>query len=286
MDQALDSMADMVPGGMVPVSVIIPCYRCHSTIERAVTSVLNQVALPAEIVLVEDCSNDEGKTRSALDAILRRYQGHVRIISISLPENRGAGEARNAGWALATQQLVAFLDADDSWHPSKLAIQAGWMLANPEYRLSCHESQICDNERLLVLPHGAMRQQELSLLGLLIKNDIATRTVMLRRSIAERFPDAVRYAEDYQLWLRVILNGGLAMRLCLPLACSYKDDFGAGGLSQNLSAMHFGVLQCFKSLRKDRLISKPTFFLVTLLETLKYWRRKLITTLNRFRHGQ
>lgn len=267
------------------MSVVIPCYRCHRTIWAAVSSVVNQTVWPAEIILVEDCSEDGGQTRSALEAIWREYRGPIRVIVLPLPENRGAGEARNAGWAIASQELVAFLDADDTWHPNKLEIQADWMLANPNYVLTCHDSAICEGQRPIELPSGTILQRELSWRPLLYRNDIATRTVMLRRTIAPRFPRTVRYAEDYQLWLRILLGGGLAMRLCLPLACSFKQDFGVAGLSQNLKAMHRGVIECLRCLRDDRMLSKRAFVLASLFEMIKYWRRIAITALSRWKRG-
>ena len=42
----------------VPVSVVIPCYRCSETIERAVDSVAQQSVVPVEIILVDDASRD------------------------------------------------------------------------------------------------------------------------------------------------------------------------------------------------------------------------------------
>ena len=44
---------------VVPVSVIIPCYRCKDTIERTIKSVAGQTVLPSEVILVEDYSNDD-----------------------------------------------------------------------------------------------------------------------------------------------------------------------------------------------------------------------------------
>jgi glycosyltransferase involved in cell wall biosynthesis len=44
------------------ISVIIPCYRCSETIERAVDSIAQQTLLPSEVFLIEDASNDNGKT--------------------------------------------------------------------------------------------------------------------------------------------------------------------------------------------------------------------------------
>lgn len=50
----------------VPVSVVIPCYCCEGTIERAVGSVMKQTALPVEIFLVDDASPDHGRTLNKL----------------------------------------------------------------------------------------------------------------------------------------------------------------------------------------------------------------------------
>ena len=284
MDQTLDEQG-AIPGGMVPVSVVIPCYRCHSTINTAVRSVLDQTARPAEIILVEDCSEDGGLTLGAIEAIARSDYSPVHIVVLRLPENRGPGEARNVGWEAASQKLVAFLDADDTWHPRKLAIQAGWMLANPDYALTCHDSVIREGRDSVPLPASLMTRRKISGARLLYRNEIATRTVMLRCAVAQRFPRNVRHAEDFQLWLRIVLRGGAAMRICLPLAYSYKEDFGAGGLSGNLRAMHQGVLHCLKAVREDRLISNWTFLLATAFETLKYWRRFVVTEVATRRRG-
>lgn len=285
MDQTLTTQAIGGAGGLAPVSVVIPCYRCHRTIGTAVQSVVNQTLPPAEIILVDDCSGDDGLTLASLDEISRKYRGSIRIVILPLPENRGAGEARNAGWEVASQELVAFLDADDTWHPRKLVIQAGWMLSHPSYVFTCHDSVVCEGTEQYQLPADSVEQREIAWQRLLYKNDIATRTAMLRRSIDQRFPRAVRFAEDYQLWLRILLGGGKAVRFCLPLAFSFKRDFGVAGLSQNLKAMHLGVLDCLGRLRDDRLISRHAFLMASLFEVMKYWRRIAITTVSRWRCG-
>jgi len=268
-------------GGTVSVSVVIPCYRCSDTIRAAVESIVNQTLRPIEIILVEDCSDDGGQTLEVLWEIQRELDELIRAHVLVLSENRGAGEARNAGWAIASQHLVSFLDADDAWHPRKLEIQAAWMLAHPAYVLTCHDSEVCPRDVLPQLPNGNPSEQGIMLRTLLFRNEIATRTVMLKREITQRFPAGVRYAEDYQLWLRVILSCGLAMKICWPLACSYKEAFGAGGLTGDLGAMHKGVLHCFASLRDDQLISSGTCFIAMTFEVLKYWRRNFITTFRR-----
>ena len=92
-----------------PVSVIIPCYRCADTIERAVESVALQTSPPQEIFLVEDCSDDTGKTLQTLQRLKQIYQDKFEINIIVLKTNNGPGGARNAGWSEATQPYLAFL---------------------------------------------------------------------------------------------------------------------------------------------------------------------------------
>src|SRR5258706_14692588 len=107
--------ADGAPAArLAPVSVVVPCYRCADTIERAVRSVAAQTLRPAEVILVDDGSPDG--TGAALERLRERF-GADWIRIVRLPRNLGSASARNAGWELATQRYVAFLDSDDAWHP-------------------------------------------------------------------------------------------------------------------------------------------------------------------------
>lgn len=101
-----------VPSTMrAPVSVVIPCYCCADTIDKAVESVWKQTWRPYEVILVEDSSKDHGATRMALSNIIDRYPGGW-IKLILLDKNKGPGNARNIGWEASTQRYIAFLDAD------------------------------------------------------------------------------------------------------------------------------------------------------------------------------
>ena len=119
----------------VPVSVVMPCYRCAQTVERAVASVAAQTVRPMELILVDDGNADE--TRSVLAALRDRYSpGWIKLVL--LEQNVGAASARNAGWEAASGQFIAFLDADDSWHPRKIELQYRFMLAQPDIVMSGH----------------------------------------------------------------------------------------------------------------------------------------------------
>lgn len=105
------------------VSVVIPAHNAATTIARTVESVLRQTLLPAELIVVDDCSSDE--TIEAVQGVARR-ESDVRITVVS-SKRRGAGAARNLGVERANTEYIAFLDADDLWYPDKLERQ--WPLA-------------------------------------------------------------------------------------------------------------------------------------------------------------
>jgi hypothetical protein len=168
------------------------------------------------------------------------------------------------------------LDADDTWHPQKLEIQANWMLKHPNYVLTCHDYEIYSKVKAKKVVFETINERTLSWRRLLFNNIIATRTVMLRKKITQRFPIGVRHAEDYYLWIAALRNESKAMKLCLPLAFSYKNDFGSGGLSKDLQEMHKGVISCLDKFYNDRSISKVTHLLAVTFEKIKYLRRRLL----------
>src|SRR5690242_15829202 len=105
------------------VSVIIPAYRCATTIRRAVDSLLAQTQPPRQILVVDDSSPDD------LAAALESYGPAVTHLR---KPNGGAASARNYGIERATGGLVALLDADDYWEPTKLERQVEVLRRHPE----------------------------------------------------------------------------------------------------------------------------------------------------------
>lgn len=255
-----------------PVSVIIPCYRCADTIQRAVDSVMAQTLPPHEIILIDDFSNDAGETLGALDRLRQMYQG-TNIKILSLHKNSGPGSARNAGWQESSQPYLAFLDADDSWHPKKLEIQYQWMAAHPDVVLSGHPSvKITIGDAMPDLPKILVTRY-VNKRGLLFSNCFPTRSVMLKREVPYRFIPEKRYAEDYLLWLTIVFSGQPAWFLNMPMAYSYKEEFSAGGLTGNLWQAQQGVLDTYRSLFNVGFISFFTYILISSLSFLKFFRR-------------
>lgn len=256
-----------------PVTAIIPCYRCGGTIHRAVASVHMQTWRPAELVVVDDGSGDD--TLGRLEALQRRYPGWVRLIA--LPSNQGPATARNAGWEAARQPYLAFLDADDAWHPRKIEIQLHYMQAHPELALSGHAFSWHRNPHEVwpALPNhwDAARVRPWRLLA---GNCLATRTVMLKRNLPLRFETGQRYSEDYLLWLRILLAGLQAAYIRLSLASCYKAPFGDSGLSAHMWAMEAAELANYWRLRREGLMAWPVAAVMSVYSLAKYSRRIIV----------
>jgi glycosyltransferase involved in cell wall biosynthesis len=103
------------------ISVMIGVYNGAPYLAEAIESVLAQDYRPLELIVVDDGSEDGSGD------IARRYP-EVRCVS---QERRGAGAARNAAVALASDDFFAFLDADDRFTPGKLTRQMDALAADP-----------------------------------------------------------------------------------------------------------------------------------------------------------
>ena len=257
------------------VSVVIPCYRCAELAERAIASAANQTLPPREIIVIDDGSADG--TLRRLEALRQRWP-MLRVVA--LPNNRGPGAARNAGWDAATQPWVAFLDADDAWHPRKLEIQWRWMRSHPKVALTgtgytLAEPWSAEEER--TEPTSVRNWHQL------LSNRFVTSSVMVRHDVGVRFEPTKRHSEDNLLWLTILLHGSLGYRFPQPLVRFYKPLYGAGGLSRELWKMQLGQLDTFRRVRNTGLIGPATYAGVSAFALLKFARRALRTLSYRVR---
>jgi len=258
-----------------PVTVIIPCYKCESTIDRAVNSVFNQSLRPKEVILVNDCENIE--TKRALQIIQEKYgKDWLRIVPFTT--NEGPAGARNKGWDIATQDFIAFLDADDAWDSTKIEVQWGWMDENPKYSLTGHHYKIVDSESFKKVTPSTKSFYDISKSALLLRNRFGTSSVMLRKDIPERFDQSRRYAEDYLLWLTISQSGKLCALSSETLGFRFNQAFGDSGLSENLYMMSKGEAGNYLILRRAGLMSFSQAFLLIVWSFIKSARRWALAT--------
>ena len=266
------SLAELLSGQSyttAEVSVIIPCYQAAATIGRALASVVTQSSRPLEVIIVDDASDAE--THKVLCGLVEKY-GAEWLKVYSLTNNCGPASARNYGWERATQPFVAFLDADDSWHRDKIALQIAFMRQNPEISICGHS---CGGVSSLIrkLPKK-FQVTNCTLKELLFRNRLqTTSTVMLKRDLVMRFPETSRYSEDYYLWLALLKIGYEAVFIDLSLTTRHKPAFGASGLSAELWQMEKGELKALKAAFNRGSVSSVRFGVAAAWSILKYLRR-------------
>lgn len=258
----------------VPVSVVIPCFRCAGTVQRAVESVLAQTQQPGEVILVDDASTDD--TPQVLEGLVASLMGATEISVITLPTNAGAASARNAGWHAAKHEYVAFLDADAIWFPRKLEVQYRFMQEHPDITLSGHLHVISPAAPPQPLGEDKPKIVTLYFRDFLWRNRFITSSAMIRRSAPLRFKEGQRHMEDHRLWLDLAQAHLGVARIESQLAAHYKADFGEGGLSADLLNMERAELGNYGSLFRRGAIPFRMFAVLLLWSLVKFVRRLLI----------
>lgn len=211
---------------MARVSVVIPAYNAEAYIRESIDSALAQTHRDVEVVVVDDSSTDG--TPRVLDAYGSRIRPHRQ-------SNSGAATARNTGVQLATGEWIAFLDADDLWHPTKLqrqleGLDRSWSYTNRTNFGLRGEVPVLQSDCT------AMHDGDVFVRLLSEGNFITNSSVLIRRDLFLRlggFTTQLRNAEDWELWLRVAEHHPVAY--CAEPLVRYR--FHAAGKSRNHRAM-------------------------------------------------
>lgn len=187
-------------------SVVIPTHDSRDFVVAAIHSVLGQTDHDFEIIVIDNGSKDD--TAEAVTAI-----GDSRI-SYTWQEDSGLpADSRNKGVAAAAGEWVAFLDADDAWHPEKLARVRSTAASDSAIAVIGHDVDIVDlkgsnrGSRAYRLDERPVWEQ------LLYRGNFFTTSAMTVRTAALRaaggFDTRSEYfmVEDYDLWLRLAAAG-------------------------------------------------------------------------------
>ena len=256
------------------VTVVIPTFNSARTIKRALDSVSAQTVLPSHVIVVDNASTD-----STVDIVENlSVNSRFKVELVRQPRNTGPGAARNAGWDLVRTQFVAFLDSDDSWHPTKLERQLDIAKRHPDdcffgHKTASSTSSDTAGASGAAPPIGSGRIHYFSLRHFLVRNRVSTPTVMLRSDLPFRFPTQHWYAEDYGLWTAILTASHRAVVHDFALTTLHKAAWGEAGLSAKLDDMHAGELLVLDGLRRNHAITTIEHTVFRNWMTFKYQRR-------------
>jgi glycosyltransferase involved in cell wall biosynthesis len=221
------------------VSVIIPAFNAAPTIKAAIYSALHQRGVRVDVIVVDDASTDE-----TAEIVTACAQLTERVSLVRFSENNGPAAARNEGLRSATGEWIAILDADDEFCDGRLERlvalgkreQADFVADNiflvdeksrrpPDPMIPVGEA----NSRIIRLTPASFVINNISRLN--SRGSFGFLKPIMRRSYIEQqnlsYDQQLRFAEDYDLYLRALLVGA---RFIIHLQPGYRYRVGSGSL--------------------------------------------------------
>ena len=197
------------------VSVIMPCYNMEPYISETIASVQRQTYPHWELLIVDDASIDH-----TAELVKKLQKEDDRIQFFVKPEHSGIADTRNQCLSMAKGRFLAFLDADDVWHPNKLERQLAFMT---EHHIGfSYSSYDCIDDDGRPLEKTVKATGNLNHDAYMHNTIIGCSTVMIDKSIIGEVvvPD-FRTSEDTATWLNILKKGFLAYAIDEPLT-SYR----------------------------------------------------------------
>lgn len=186
------------------VSVIMPCYNMEKFIAHSIQSVRNQSFTNWELIIVDDASTDK-----TVDKVKPFCEQDERVKLFVKTQHSGIADSRNQALAAAKGRYLAFLDADDIWHPNKLERQLAFMQEN-KVAFSYSAYELIDEE-------GQPLQKTIATAGNLnhdayLRNTIigCSTVIVDKEKVGEVTVPDFRTSEDTATWLNILRKGFLA----------------------------------------------------------------------------
>jgi glycosyltransferase involved in cell wall biosynthesis len=221
---------DSIPSTQKPpvVTVVIAVYNAARYIGQALDSLQAQTFKDFEVIVVNDGSDDGEE----LERILKSHPLPLTYVS---QENKGVSAARNAAIRLGRGEFYAQIDADDQWTPDYLDVQLGILKANPDVTLVYPNATIIGDgvnsglEFMKINPsEGEVNFESLVRQKCVVMTCVTARMKAIRD--AGMFDESIRSCEDFDLWLRILQNGGRIVYHRRPLVLYRRRE---GSLSSD-----------------------------------------------------
>lgn len=201
-------MRDPALNTLPRISVVCPTYNSADFIVDTIQTVVDQLLLPAELVV-----SDDGSTDDTLDKIERFLINNKATLPTRFLRNphRGVAPTRNTGIMEASGEWIAFLDSDDLWLPEKLLKVSEVIQKHPGVNFIYHnQKRLKLDGTTCLFDHESKYQPNVPLIDQLFKmNIIATSAVTCKKELLVNgglFNCGYICSEDYDLWIRLSPN--------------------------------------------------------------------------------
>ena len=235
------------------ISVVMPAYNAEQFIDDALDSVLAQTYQNFEIIIVNDGSSDR------TGEVVKSYIDKDNRIKLLNQKHSGTACARNLGINNAKGSLIAFLDADDVWHPDKLTKQIAFMYKESGSLVkfvSCLALIIDDKNISQGLISGRVLEGN-CYRKMLEEGGISGGSIVLvRKECLDEvggFDSLLEPYEDWDMWIR--LTRSFKIATVPEILVGYRRSNSCS--SRNYKRlMHSGRLVLMKAFNKDQSLSK------------------------------
>jgi len=228
------------------VTVVIPCFNAQAFLPRTLESVRAQTHANLEIIVVDDASSDRSVE------IVRSYaarDSRVRLLVRST--NAGTpGAPRNDGVANARGEWIAFLDADDLWHPMKLELQLRALREHGALMCSTLMKDFVDEREIVVSPPRDPKVQRIDLGMQLRKYRTPTSSIVAHRDLMRRLPFnediGYRAREDTDCFIRAHEEVPYSIKVLHPLVFYRQQAAQISGNKWKMVPRHLNMLKKYR----------------------------------------
>jgi glycosyltransferase involved in cell wall biosynthesis len=201
------------PGAAPTFSVVVAAYQVADLIGEALDSIRQQTVAPLEVIVCDDGSTDE------LEDALSPYSDEIALLR---KEHGGEASAKNAAAFAARGDFVVILDADDVYLPRRLEALTALARARPDLDILTTDAYLVVHGQRVRRNYNehwrfdAADQRR----AILQRNFIFGHAAVRRERLLEHggFDESILWTTDWDLWLRLILDGSLAGAIAEPLA--------------------------------------------------------------------
>lgn len=233
--------------GIDKISIIIPMYNAENFIKHTIQSVVKQSYLNWEIIVIDDLSTDK-----SIESVLSLKLPKDKLKLIKLEKKFGAPAGpRNIGVKNATGSWIAFLDADDIWHPLKLEYQMKAIIKHTSKFCSTKMQNFLDLRDISVrTPSDNIISKEITFAAQLKRFRTPTSSVIIHKDLMIKFPfnEDISYKarEDFLCWLKIHEYLGKSIKLDFPFMFYRISENQISGSKSEMMVKTLKVLKEYK----------------------------------------
>jgi glycosyltransferase involved in cell wall biosynthesis len=257
-------------------SIIIPVFNGGDYLREAIDSAINQTYQNKEIIVVNDGSNDDGRT----DAIARSYNDKIVYLEKS---NGGVASALNLGIANMKGDYFSWLSHDDTYYPEKLSSQIEYLssLEDPTAIIICGFAIIDKNGNTIhcVNPRKTFTQEQLRVpLFALLHGQVNGCCLLIHKSHFHKaglFDERLLRTQDFDLWFKMMRDARVECHE--NVLCGIRTHGGQGSkrhideFADEGNMLWIGIMRQLSDFEKKRIdVTTSNFYKNIYNQLVKY----------------